>query len=127
MNPPAPASEQNDRKRFSNSPNSAGSPASSRASIMLVRTVRSRPASAMHSLTDRVAWPTFRPRSHKKYSMNSTAAKLRGPGGIGGDEQQIYVAERRQHAAAVAAGRDNGHRILRRRGLHIGHVVGGHS
>ncbi len=61
----------------------ARSPVSRRASISAVRTVTSCPASAMHSSTVRVAWPTFRPRSHMKYSMNSTARRTAGAGSSG--------------------------------------------
>ena len=70
-----------------------------------MRIVVSLPPSVRQSRIDRVAWPTFRPRSQRKYSMYSTTRSVSGVGSLGGQKQQVDIAERRQHAAAVAAGR----------------------
>ena len=43
-----------------------------------VRIVTSLFARRMHSFSERVAWPTLRPRSHSRYRMNSTICSPRG-------------------------------------------------
>ena len=70
--------------------------------------VMSSLARRMHSLTERVAWPTLKPRSHKEIEhLLDHLLAARGQL-VGQQEQQIDVGLRRQFAAAVAADGDDG-------------------
>ena len=66
MKPLAPASTQARIARAWKRANSGSSPAIRLASSRVVRTVLSPAASAMHWLAERVACPTFSPRSQRK-------------------------------------------------------------
>ena len=77
-----------------------------------------------HSASERVAWPTFSPRSHKHVEDEFDDAFAPGRLLERTHEQQIDVGAGRQFAAAITAGGDDGDALRCRRVLCVVEMLG---